>query len=306
MLNGEIPLQGLRDRVLALRSLPSLAGVDDAALTMVAEHARSRLFRAGEHVLRWGEPLQYAYVILDGRLRLTRKGRKPTTVTRPQGVGMMSVLAGAHEEMEVVAEVDTLTLTLPLSGAQEAFEENFSLMRIMLRNTASLLLARRGNLPVLAANAGSAATGDYPERPMTLVERILQLRSMGIFARCNVDALVAIARQTHEVRLPAGEVLWRIGEPATFWLQIDYGRVRCTSPEGSSVEVGHGFVLGVMETVSQQQRAYEARTETALIASRLDRQSFLPVMEANTDLARGVMANFAQAVLDATDGDTAA
>jgi hypothetical protein len=44
----EAPLHGIRDRMLALRSLPNLAGLRDESLLYMVEAARERRFRTGE------------------------------------------------------------------------------------------------------------------------------------------------------------------------------------------------------------------------------------------------------------------
>jgi CRP-like cAMP-binding protein len=145
--------------------------------------------------------------------------------------------------------------------------------------------------------------GEYRERDRTLVELIIQLSGGGIFRGCNIDALVAVARRTREIRAEAGEVFWRLGEPSSTWLRVDYGRIRCTSADGRHVDVGQGFVLGIMDALGQVPRSYEARAETKIIAYRSELDSFLAVLESHFELARDLVAVVARAVLETPDNE---
>ena len=65
-----------------------------------------------------------------------------------------------------------------------------------------------------------------------------------LFAGASLEAAIEILRHAVGVRHPAGAILWRVGDPSTFTLRIDYGRVRCTNAAGRSVDVGAGFMTG--------------------------------------------------------------
>jgi len=50
-LLAELPSHGIRDRIYWLRSLASFGQLDDASLTLLAEHARVRTFRKGDRMI---------------------------------------------------------------------------------------------------------------------------------------------------------------------------------------------------------------------------------------------------------------
>jgi len=52
-------------------------------------------------------------------------------------------------------------------------------------------------------------------------------------------------------------------------ITILYGRVRCTAPDGTSVDVGANFSLGVLDVSGSQPRSYEARALTDVIAGQV-------------------------------------
>lgn len=297
----EMPLRGVRDRVLLLRSLPSFAGLDDAGLTLLAEHARTRSFRAGETVIAEGRPLSHVYIVVSGQITSNRLGKRVAVVTRSRGVGLLSVLARDSNGVDAVADVDTLTLEVPADALQDALEENFSMLRNSLRLSAAALVAKRGNLPASPDRPGPQTLGEYRERPRTMVELMLLLGKTGVFSGVNIDALVAVARTTREVRIAEGEVLWRIGEPSTFWMRVDYGRVRCTAADGRHVDVGPDFILGNLDCFGQAPRSYEARTDTRIIGYRTELDGFLAILETHFQMARDLIAIISKALLETPD-----
>ena len=298
----EIPAGSVRDRVLLLRSLPTFNGLDDEGLTLVAEHARGRTFRAGESVTTEGKPLSHVYILIDGQMTATRHGQRVAVVQRARGVGFLSVMARDEHGVTAVADEETQTLEIPVEVLESGLEENFSLVRNSLRNLASVLVRKRGNLPAPADKPPPFSMGEYREHDHTLVERILDLRSgRGIFQDCNLDAIFAFARRIEQVRVEPGTDFWKIGEPSSYWLRIDYGRVRCTAADGKSVDVGHRYVLGIMDAVGQVKRSYDARAETRVVAYKNQLETLLDVLEMHADLARDFLAVLARAVLDTPD-----
>ena len=100
------------------------------------------------------------------------------------------------------------------------------------------------------------------------------------------------------MRVEPGEVLFRIGDPATFWLVVEHGRIACTNQAGERMDVGYGFVIGMMDAIGQQPRSFEARAEPRVVASRVELESFLGVLELHHDLAREFLALFARMAMD--------
>ena len=298
----EMPIQSVRDRLLLMRSLPNFGALDEDALTLLVEHARTRFFRAGETVVAEGEPLGSVYVVVDGQITSNRKGKRLAVVTRSRGVGLLSVMARDPIGVHAVADLDTVTLEIPTDAFLDAIEQSFSVARNTLRLCAAQLVKKRGNLPAPADHPPVVELGEYRERPRTLVELMIDLRaSPGIFKSANLDAIIAIVRATEEIRVEPGEVFWKLDEPSTHWLRIDHGRVRCTSADGRSMDVGHRFVLGILDAIGTAPRSYEARAETRVVAYRTQLEAFLAVLETHSDLTREFIARLAMAVLETPD-----
>jgi CRP-like cAMP-binding protein len=293
-----MPLRGVRDRVYMLKSLPSFARLDEESLTLMAEHAHVRRFRKGQVLIREDESIRAIYLVIDGEIRVTYLGELVAMVPRSRGVGLLAVLARQDSGTGAVAAVDSHVLEIPVEAVNEAYEESFPIVRNALRLCSGGLVRNRGNLPMAPDPNRTIDEGKPHDRELTLVERVLEMRSLPLFRRANVDAVVEFVRQGKEVRYQEGERLWSVGDPSTFQLRLDCGRVTCTAADGHSVDVGARFILGNLDSLAMTPRSYEAVATKPVIAYRTDIQGWLSVMETHHDLARGLLAIFATSLLE--------
>lgn len=282
-------LTSLRDRMLFIRTLPNLNQADEGAVAMLAEHARFRSFRAGESVLRLGELASAVYPVLQGQITARRHGSIIAVARRPHGVGLLSILSG-DDQIVAVADVDTQALELPKAALMSVLEDNFSMYRAWLINSTENLVKKLDKLPMRPGST-SIELGVQRKRPRTVVEIAMALRRTDpVFRSCNLDAVYDMARALFEVRVEPGEVLWRIGEPSSWWLRVNYGRIHCVNDEGAAVDVGSDFSLGMMDALARLPRSFEARAETPIIGYRSDLEPFLGILENHFDLARELLA----------------
>jgi CRP-like cAMP-binding protein len=281
---------GLRDRVLLLRATPMFEGLDDDGLLLLAEHGRAGVYRDGEVIAPEGVPARQVYLVEQGEIVVSRGGRWITTRKAGDAYGALPLLAREPSTL-AVAHGDTRTLEVPAPAFEAALSENFSLLRNTLRQLGAGVLAMRGNLPADPGHPPAACEGPYYAEPRSLVERLIQLREQP-FGRMNLDALVDMARQMVDVRFPAGALLWSVGDPSTHALNIDYGTVRCTAPDGRHVTIGRGFTLGVLD-VWGRSRVYEVRTETPVIAYRIEFERFLALLEKHPEVGLELLRGFA-------------
>jgi CRP-like cAMP-binding protein len=284
----------VRDRVLTMRSKAMFEGLDDDGLLLLAEHGQSHLYRDGEVIAVEGEPARQVYLIEQGEIVVSHAGKWLTTRQAGDAYGGLPVLA-REPSMLAVAKGDTRTLQIPGPAFEAALIENFSLLRNTLKQLGGSVLKQRGNLPADPDRPRTFVEGPYYEEPRTLVERLIQLRQQP-FGRMNLDALVDMARGMIDKRFPANVRLWSIGEPSTHALNIDYGMVRCTGPDGRQVSIGRGFTLGVLDVWSRS-RVYDVHTETPVIAYRIEFESFLALLEKHPEVGLELLRGFARDLL---------
>ena len=101
--------------------MPWASALDDAALVLLAEHARNRHFAEGELLLVEGQPVRSMYIVIEGQVTVTVRGSRIATVTPGRPVGVVSLLArdplGAH----AIADVDSRAATAVSSRPTNEF-----------------------------------------------------------------------------------------------------------------------------------------------------------------------------------------
>lgn len=295
--------QGLRARILVLRSQPLFKGLDDDGFIRLAEHARSTIYREGEVLTREGDPTRALHIVLEGEVHLFMRELALGVFKAGSAFGAFHVLAHERAPLAVATEF-TRTLEVPASAFETALDENYSLLRGTLRAVAVTALSARGNLPIDPNLPQEFPERAYYEQSRTMVERLMELRA-GSFGYMNLEALVDLARRMTEVRYPAGHVLWTEGDVADHSLHIDCGRVRCSSPDGRHVDIGSNFTMGVLEIWGSHRRVYTARTETPVIAFRVDFESFLTLLEVHVEVGLQIIRGFARAYFDSRGAQAA-
>jgi len=289
---------GVRDRVLALRSLDSFSSQSDEALATIAERAMYRHFEEGDEILTEGQPIEAVHIVLHGVIDVFRLGKHVTTVRRGRGVGFLSHFARDENGVRAVALEHTDTIEIPIDALEDAREEHFSLVRNGIRLEALALLNKRNRLPVEPDKAERARMGERPERDLTLTERVLRTREGVLFSRCNTDAIVELMRRGHTVTYQPGDRLWRAGDEPTFYIRIEYGIVDCTAPDGRSVEIGADFTLGVHDCFAAEPRGYTAVARTEVIGFVMEIESMLGVLETHYELAQDLQGLLARPLLE--------
>lgn len=296
MLVGELDRASLRDRVLLMRAQPMFEGLDDEGLLRLAEHGRSVRYRDGEIVSREGEPARSVYLVTHGKIVVSLANNGENVRRAGDAYGGLQLLARQPSSL-AVARGETRTLEMPATAFESTLIENYSLLRNTLRMIGSSVLATRNSLPADPNLPRVVDEGTYSNEPRTMVQRLLDLRQSS-FGHLNLEALVDMARGMFEVRYPAGHLLWSAGDPSTHSLHIEAGRVRCTAPDGRSIDVGHRFTIGVLDVWGSRQRVYDARTETPVTAARIDFESFLSLLEAHPEVGLELLRGFARVMLE--------
>jgi CRP-like cAMP-binding protein len=274
------------ERLLYLRTLPTIGHLPPAELASIAHYTRERFFPKGSVMLREGEPASAVFFLVDGRASLRRGGKPIRIVEAPFAVGFLPLLARDPNGVEVRAEVDTVALELGADELVDAFEDNFSLLENGVRQLSRQLAEAQRELELRGAlSRDEPVDTPYPEHELDLVERLVLLRRGGPYRETSLDSLVELARRSTEVRFEPGAVLWNEGEPATWGMHIVHGVVRCVGSEGKRVfRLGPGSVIGYTETHGNLPRGYTATTEGRVVGLRGDQEAFFDVIEDNFDL----------------------
>jgi CRP-like cAMP-binding protein len=292
------------ERLLYLKSLPTLSGLPAAELASLADRAVERFFSKGAVLLREGRAVNAIYLVVEGALAVRRRGRFVTRVGPGAGVGGLGLFARDPEGAQVLAEEDTLTLELDTDTLLEVLEDRFPVLLHVLRDIARQVvdLIIRLRLDPTAGAPPFQLPVD-PAGELDLVERIFFLRKMAVFERASINALAELSRQTTQVRFASGITLWREGDPAPGVYLMLSGTVRATSEgRGLDFRFGAGSAVGAVEATADLPRFYDAVTETEVVALQGNSEALIDVFEDNFEMAMdylAVLARFMLRVLEA-------
>jgi CRP-like cAMP-binding protein len=273
-------------RLLLLRQFPTLATVELADLAMVADNATEMTYAPGAILAPRDDSSPDLHLVLDGALEL-RRGPVVETRGPRQVLGLLEVLAGRGWTCPAVATVETRTLRLGAGDTLELLEDNFGLLRAILRDLATRLLAYDR---VLHGRATFAGTGE----PLSLVERLIVMRQHAPFIGGHLQALAALASTTEDTTWPAGVRVLCNGAPPDHAIFVVEG----TLASDSGAIVGAGDTLGTLEALAGARHSATVTSTTAVRAIVCPAASLLDILEDHTDLGLRVVGSLAAALLD--------
>jgi CRP-like cAMP-binding protein len=278
------------ERVLYLRSIPVAATQPAAVLHVIASQLREREYEKGAAVQREGEPVTSMHLFVGGKVQLLRGGAPVGTLTPPQSLGFLGILARGEASYDAIAAEPTRSLELTTSALLEVMEDHFSLYSAALKYVAERLLAEMSELPTEAL-ALPFTDDPEPPRELDLVERIFYLRKIAAFAHANVNSLTVMSRRLVERRYAPGDVLFRVGDPSGLAPMIVSGYVRCTSGDGKKTfRYGPGTIVGGVESLADRPRWYTAVAETRLVILEGRTDTLVDLFEDNFIMAGDFLA----------------
>ena len=295
---------GSVERLFHFKKAPLLGTLPPHLLSVLADASRPRVFRKGELLLREGERAHATYLLVEGRLHLERGGRVIGHGEPGTSIGGMGILARAPAALTATAESDSLTLELDADTSFDLLEDNFGILRHLLRETTSHIidgwqLLPPGTPPPQMAAATPARLMGL--RDLDLVERIFYLRQVRPFERASINALAELARAFSEVHFAPGDRLWSEGETARHVVLVVSGHAECSSRGGFRLQAGPGDPLGTLESVAGRPRWYEAEVKSPLTGLSGEIEALFDIFEDNLDMALGFLTAMSQWMLAITE-----
>ena len=109
---------------------------------------------------------------------------------------------------------------------------------------------------------------------MTPVERVLILKSADLLKDVGPRHLLGLAEVAQEIEISKGEVLYGEGDPADAIYMVVEGRVRLSTGERTTSEVGPGEAFGTWALVDDSSRGHRAECIEDGLALALQREDF--------------------------------
>ena len=295
-------------RFLFLKTMPAFAELPVEVAQVVAANTTPRRFEKGDYLHRLGIPALEVQYIVRGECEIVRNGNSVRRLGPRTVVGGLSALADEEQGYDCVAITDMETLAIKVEDAQEIFEEHFVFLKRVLQGTSQEVLDARRKLGPTAGFGPVAEPFDFPDRPFDLVERMAFLRKTMSFGSSEIDAIADLARDTQEVHLPKGEVLWEAGDRSTYFLLPLRGVIDCHAEDPEQrFRLGPGDSVGAIDAMADERRWYRAEVAEDLVAFRIDLDVLFAVLEDHFTMALGLLRGIAMGILGLYDqgvGDT--
>jgi CRP-like cAMP-binding protein len=290
------------ERLLQLRKAVVFERLSPDDLGLIADQARVRFFRKGDHLHRGGERIGAVHVVVEGRVHLWRSEHDLGYASAGTGVGGLGFLARDDQGIDAVAETDVITLELDAETLSEVLEDRSSVLRALLHEMSRRLIDLWHRAPRECQAAQTAMVAPGFGESLLLVERMLFLRGALPFIRASASALADLARILVELRFAPGTVLWRRGDPARQVLLLVKGQVACSAPiEGFCLAPPAGYPLGGLEAVAGAARWYDAVCESQVTVLSGDVEVLFDLFEDNPDVGLEYVAQIARVQLRAVE-----
>jgi CRP-like cAMP-binding protein len=288
---------GPLDRVLMLRTLPMLEGLEPIYLAAIAQHARERFFPAGTVLQSAKDLTESVHLIVEGELEVRHDGGPARRAGAGEAVGFVETLSRSAEPLDVSAVTDAVTLEFDSDAQLDVCEEHFPVLMQYLGYLARSITAQLkckavasfGPVPLIAAQAFG------PE--LNFIERVLVLSRSRAFSAGCLDALCELAQHVTERTWKNGERLWSAGDPADNFCLLVSGSIRCSASSEELFLVHAGRVIGMYEALGSGERWFEAQSIGLSTGLRIDSEPFIDILEDHADLALDVMALLANEFL---------
>lgn len=169
--------------------------------------------------------------------------------------------------------------TEPRTAFTSAITPHLAATEPLLAETAAWALAQ---LP-----ADRASTGVPPM--LSRIEKVLILKSVGIFGETPDAVLADIAELLHETEAPAGTQIFAQGDEGTSMYVIVDGRVRVHNGNQVLNHLITRDVFGEMALLDPEPRIASVTAEVDTRLLRLDQEPFYELMDERNEVARGVI-----------------
>ena len=121
------------ERMLILKSTQIFAGVSDEVLAELASQMDEREVTAGEVIMSQGERGRSIYVIVNGRVSVTRNGRKLAELGRGEVVGELAAFDPGPRSATVRAMESTHLLELENHQVESMMMHDVEMLRAVTR-----------------------------------------------------------------------------------------------------------------------------------------------------------------------------
>src|SRR5215510_5473980 len=126
------------------------------------------------------------------------------------------------------------------------------------------------------------------EKDLTIIEKVIFLKSVDIFEHATVEQLGRIAGLTQEVHFQPGEIIFREGEPGDALYLLLSGQVFIEKNGHILREMKEKEAFGTLEVLDFHPRAITAKAVDRVRALKLNGQEFHDLLSLDIEMVQAV------------------
>ena len=127
------------------------------------------------------------------------------------------------------------------------------------------------------------------ETRLLLIEKVLLLKSLSIFAETPENVLAEVAEILEEEDRTANELIFNDGEVAHCMYIIFKGEVRIHKDGHTLAVLKENDFFGELSLLDTETRSASASTNTETLLLKIDQEPFYEIMESRVEVARGII-----------------
>ncbi|HKW48201.1 MAG TPA: Crp/Fnr family transcriptional regulator [Gemmatimonadaceae bacterium] len=146
-------------------SMPALDELPDATIARIVRGGQERRYAKGATLFRAGDPAHALYLILSGRVHVTRERTSSSAFLHTEGaggvLGEIPVFGGGPFPATARAAAPTQCLYVPATVVERLLRDDSAFARCALRRLAARALSLLGRIDELTATTITARVADY-------------------------------------------------------------------------------------------------------------------------------------------------
>jgi CRP-like cAMP-binding protein len=244
--------------------------------------------KAGDILYREGEPADHLYFVVSGEVKLSKAGGNDRILGGRSLIGPPDVLLDRPRSRTALATAPTHLLKMRAADWLDLLEDSFELTRRIVTNFAAGVHELRLRPPPLGGFDEPRSSAP-PARGLNLVERILLLRDVSIFAHASIQTLTILAELAREISATKGDVVPSRDGTECRLIVVASGEVAASFAEHApEARFGPGSLVYGPAALNHAWR-YEARSTAVTRAIAFSLEDYFDVMEEHFGLARSAL-----------------
>lgn len=292
----EPTLYPLFEKIIALKGVEIFSALDESLLAKIAPRAEEVQADRDELLIREGADEDFLFIILRGAVEVQTRQRHITRLSAGEIVGEFALIDQAPRSASVRSVEPCRLLRLDRATFGGLLEEEPAIGRGVIR-----VLCRRFRrlmsqpAPPRSRPERTAEQAPLPDRLLG-IDKILLLKSVGLFQQSPLPLLSELSAQAEEVRVPAGRTFIQKGEWGDCLYLVAAGEAEAFDGEQHLGLLREKDVVGELAVLDAEPRSASVRAVSDLLLLRLDRGILNELLAEHTEIVQAIIRELARRI----------